>query len=150
VLYAWLVRNLERLIEELEYHHVCAGRLLLFLSYKNGETGAGQVTLAVPTDRFDVLLDAARPCLRQAWIPWVAGTGMHLIAERLVPRNAVPVGLFDPPPERARAVARVKRAINARHGRFALRSAATLALPGVYRDTANGYDICDIRGKSCF
>ena len=27
VLYAWLVRNLERLIEELEYHDVTAGRL---------------------------------------------------------------------------------------------------------------------------
>jgi hypothetical protein len=60
--------------------------------------------------------------------------------------------LFDPSDQRsqAQAVARLKREINARHGRFVLRSAATLPLAAIYRDTANEYDICDIRGKMCF
>ena len=40
--------------------------------------------------------------------------------------------------------------MNERQGRFALRSAATLPLFDVYRDQANGYDICDVRGKACF
>ena len=39
VLYAWLVRNLERLIEELEYHGVRAGRLTVWVAYKNGQVG---------------------------------------------------------------------------------------------------------------
>ncbi|MHC5543157.1 DNA polymerase Y family protein, partial [Singulisphaera rosea] len=60
------------------------------------------------------------------------------------------LGLFEPPSDRAEAVARLKREINERHGRFVLRSAATLPLVGVYRDTSNGYDICDVRGKMCF
>jgi DNA polymerase V len=50
----------------------------------------------------------------------------------------------------AEAVARLKEQVNNRHGRFALRSAATLHLPAIYRDVANAYDICDIRGKICF
>jgi DNA polymerase V len=150
ILYAWLVRNLERLIEELEYHAVLAGRLTIWVAYKDGQTGLGQTTLSVPSDRFDLLLDAARPCLRRAWVPRVQATRMHLIAERLTPRNHAPLGLFEPPGERAQAVARVKHAINARHGRFALRSAATLPLVSIYRDTANEYDICDVRGKICF
>jgi DNA polymerase V len=150
VLYAWLVRNLERLIEELEFHAVCPGRLTVLISYKNGQSGVGQTTLVVPTDRFDLLLEAARPCLRQAWIPRVAATHMHLIAENLTRRSAVPLGLFDPPGERPAALARLKHDVNLRHGRFALRSAATLPLAAVYRDTANGYDICDVRGKICF
>jgi nucleotidyltransferase/DNA polymerase involved in DNA repair len=150
ILYAWLVRNLERLIEELEYHGVLAGRLTVWVAYKSGEVGLGQTTLAVPTDRFDLLLDAARPCLRRAWVPRVAATRMHLIAEHLTPRRQAPLGLFEPPGARAAAVAQVKQAVNARHGRFALRSAATLPLVGVYRDPANGYDICDVRGKICF
>ncbi len=45
VLYAWLVRNLERLIEELEYHGVAAGRLTVLVVYKNGQSGVGQMTL---------------------------------------------------------------------------------------------------------
>jgi DNA polymerase V len=75
---------------------------------------------------------------------------MHLFAERLVPKLPVQLGLFDGPRDRAEAVARVKREVNGRHGRFALRSAATLPLVGVYRDPSNEWDICDVRGKMCF
>jgi nucleotidyltransferase/DNA polymerase involved in DNA repair len=150
ILYAWLVRNVERLIEELEFHAVLAGRLTVWVAYKDGQVGVGQANLAVPTDRFDLLLDAARPCLRRAWVPRVRATRMHLIAERLTPRRQAPLGLFEPPAARAEAVARLKREVNARHGRFALRSAATLPLVGVYRDPANEYDICDVRGKIYF
>ncbi|APW60188.1 DNA polymerase IV [Paludisphaera borealis] len=152
VLYAWLVRNLERLIEELRFHDVAAGRLTVMVQYKTGHTGAGGKSLVVPSDRFDVLLETARPCLRQAWMRGVQATHMHLIAENLAPRGQCALALFDPPSQRiqAEAVARVKEQINDRHGRFTLRSAATLYLPSIYRDTANAYDICDIRGKICF
>ena len=150
LLYAWLVRNIERLIEELEYHEILAGRLTVWVGYKNGQAGIGQTSLSVPSDRFDRLLDVARPCLRKAWVPRARATRMHLIAEQLTPRRSAPLGLFEPPGERAEAVARLKRAVNARHGRFHLRSAATLPLASIYRDPANGYDICDVRGKICF
>ena len=75
---------------------------------------------------------------------------MHLFAEALVPRVASQLGLFDGPADRAEAVARVKAEVNRRHGRFVLRSGATLPLAEVYRDTSNSYDICDVRGKMCF
>jgi nucleotidyltransferase/DNA polymerase involved in DNA repair len=152
ILYAWLVRNLERLIEELEYYRVRAGRLTVWVGYKDGQSRIGQINLALPADRFDLLLDVARPCLRSAWIPRVPATRMQVIAEHLVPRVQTQLGLFDNPEAttRAEAVARLKREINRSQGRFALRSAATLPLASIYQDTANGYDICDIRGKSCF
>jgi hypothetical protein len=50
----------------------------------------------------------------------------------------------------AEAIAAVKREVNARHGRFALRSAATLPLVGVYANKSNEWDICDVKGKMCF
>ena len=67
-------------------------------------------------------------------------------------RHERPLALFDPPAVacRAETIARLKREVNAHHGRFLLRSAATLPLASIYRDTANGYDICDVHGKSCF
>ena len=55
---------------------------------------------------------------------------MHLFAHELVPRRPTQIGLFDGPRGRAEALARLKREVNARHGRFALRSAATLPLVG--------------------
>ncbi len=152
ILYGWLVRNLERLIEELEYHAVLAGRLTVWVGYKDGRSGIGQANLGLPSDRFDLLLDAARPCLRSAWLPRAPAWRMQVIAEHLIPRGQAQLGLFDSPEvaAKAEAIARLKREINLSQGRFALRSAATLPLASIYQDTANGYDICDIRGKSCF
>jgi DNA polymerase V len=150
VLYAWLVRNLERLVEELHYHALLAGRLTVWLGYRDGRPAEGRGNLLAPSDRFDVLLDAARPCLRQAWRPRIAAERMHLFAERLAPRGRAQLGLFDGPAARAEAVADLKRRVNDRHGWFALRSGATLPLAEVYQDTANAYDICDVRGKVCF
>ena len=60
------------------------------------------------------------------------------------------MGLFDGVDDRPDKIAEVKRAINDRQGRFVLRSAATLPLVNVYQDTSNQYDICDVRGKTCF
>lgn len=150
VLHAWLVRNLERLIEELDYHEVQAGRLTVWVGYRDGRAGVGSMSLLAPSARFDLLLETARAGLRQAWLPGAEATRMHLSATHLRCRGAVQLGLFEPPAARAEAVARLKRAVNARLGRFALRSAATLFLGDIYRDEANGYDICDVRGKMCF
>jgi DNA polymerase V len=152
VLFAWLVRNLERLIEELEFHKVLAGRLTVWVGYKDkgGRSGSGRVNLTLPTDRFDELLDYARPCLHSAWIPKAPAWRMHLIAEHLIPRNQAQLGLFEEPNERAAVLAKLKRTINEKMGRFAVRSGSTLPLAAIYADEANNYDICDVRGKICF
>jgi len=152
ILYGWLVRNVERLIEELRYHQVAAGRIKVIVLYKTGHSGLGQRSLAVPSDRFDVLLEAARPCLRQAWMRGATASHMHLIADGLAPRGQAALAYFDPPGRRLRAeaVADVKERINVKVGRFAVRSAATLYLPAIYADAANSYDICDVRDKMCF
>lgn len=60
------------------------------------------------------------------------------------------MGLFESVSDRTEALATLKREFNARHGRFAIRSGATLPLHTIYEDSANGYDICDVRGKICF
>jgi hypothetical protein len=150
VLWAWLVRNLERLIEELDFHEVRPGRLAVWVGYRDGRFGEGHTSLVPPSERFDVLLDALRPCLRRAWLPRAVAQRMHLFAESLVHRAPAQLGLFETPCGRAEALARLKREVNRRLGRFALRSGATLPLATIYRDPANGYDVCDIRGKMCF
>jgi DNA polymerase V len=150
ILWAWLVRNLERLVEELEYHEVCTGRVTVWVGYKDGRAGEGRANLEAPSDRFDMLIDVLRHCVRKAWIPRVPASRMHLFAEKLTPKLPTQLGLFGPDGGRAELVAKLKREVNRRHGRFAVRSAATLPLVGVYRDPSNEYDICDVRGKICF
>jgi hypothetical protein len=148
--YAWLVRNLERLIEELEFHGVRAGSLTVYVQHKDGAGGCHCARLVSPTDRFDLLLEAGRGGLARAWDGVRAVGRMHVFAGQLRRPGTVQRGLFEPPQEQAQAVAELKREINAAVGRFALRSGATLPLADIYRDQAQSYDICDIRGKICF
>ena len=147
---AWTVRSLERLIEELEHFVVKAGHLAVWVSYKDERSTAWGTRLAAPTDRFDLLLDTAKHGLRRTWRPGVPVSRLHVVATELRWPGSVQLGLFEPPAGRAAAVAKVKREVNARVGRFAVRSGATLYLDDLYRDGASGYDICDVRGKMCF
>lgn len=150
VLWAWLVRNLERLIEELTYHGALTGHVAVWVGYKDGRSGEGRASLPEPADQFDVLLEALRPCLRQAYVQGASAGRMHLFADDLRPKGERQLTLFQGASERVKAVAGLKRTINDRHGRFALRSGATLPLGEIYADGAHSYDICDVRGKSCF
>ena len=71
---------------------------------------------ASPREIRNLLLDAARPCLRQAWIRRTNASHMHLIADNLTRRRDRPLSLFDNPKasERALAVARLKAAVSAK------------------------------------
>ncbi len=148
-LYGWLVRNVERLIEELQFHEVRPSTLMVSVSYFEDNSAAGVVHLSVPSDRFDILLDAAKHGLRQAWRSGRTATHMHLIASGLR-RGPWQQSLFDPPDVKLEALARVKRDINELYGRWKVRSAATLFANDWYEDPANEHEVCDIRGKFCF
>ena len=151
----WMVRNLERLVEEFRFYRVKAGRISLMVCYRKGKdrhgiTRAGRASVVPPSDRFDFLFDDYCACLRAAYIPGESATRMHLFAEQLAPEGQTQLSLFDDPVSRDDVLDALKEGVNARHGRFALRSAATLALPEIYSDPATFREVCDIRGKHCF
>jgi DNA polymerase V len=150
LLWAWTVRHVERLIEELNYHNVRTTALAVQLAWKNGDSTGGAVSFPVPTDRFDDLLDGARLALQRAYIPGASATHLHVIAPELRRAKGFQLSLFDQPDPKREAVARAKAAVNQRYGRFKVRSGTTLYLPKVYADPANDFDVCDIRGKVCF
>jgi DNA polymerase V len=149
VLWAWAVRHAERLVEELDYHNVLAGKLSALVQYKDGDSTGGEARPMSPTARFDAILDTARVALRQAYLPKPA-THMHLVATDLRRGQGEQLTLFDQPNPRRDAAAAAKRAVNERFGRFKVRSGSTLYLPAVYADPANDFDVCDVRGKICF
>ncbi len=149
-LYAFGVRNVERLIEELDYHQVYTSRLALALAFKGGAGWCDQIDLPEATARFDLLRDATERFLRDAFQFRLPVTGMDLFATKLCYRHLVQGSLFAQPNPHAEQIAFAKRFVNERMGRFAVRSGATLPLADVYIDDTNQYDICDVRGKMCF
>ena len=149
-LYGWLVRNVERLVEELHYHEVKTTEMMFQLSMNDAVSHCVAINLGCPTDRFENLLEAAKQGLIRSWKRGATATHMHLIASKLVRGRVVQQSLFDSPDDRAEVIAQVKRQINDRCGRFKLRSGATLYSNNFYDDPANEHDVCDIRGKFCF
>jgi nucleotidyltransferase/DNA polymerase involved in DNA repair len=148
--WAWAIRNLERLIEALDHHGLQVGKLTLILEYKEGLTRATDTSLGAPTARFDLLHEAASYLWQKTQVPELRLYRMHYLASRLQYRGQRQLSLFEPPTDPQRDARVIKRAVNEQHGRFALRSAATLPLTEIYADDAHGYDICDIYGKTCF
>jgi len=150
-LYGWLVRNLERLIEELHYHQVRPKALSIYVNYHDDDSAGRTVHLNVPSDRFDELLEAAKLGLSGTWRSGKTATHMHVVASGLTRRGGWQRSLFDTiDDERAETLARVKREINERLGRWKVRSGATLFANAWYDDPANEHEVCDIRGKFCF
>ena len=151
-LIAWVARNTERLIEELDFHDVLSQQLAFALEFKEGGGWNGRIVFPEPTADFHDIASAAKEMLQYAYRTETRRVShMHLLAERLSSRRIRQRSLF-PNVESpiVQRVADVKREINEKLGRFLLRSGDTLALGDIYDDEAQDFDICDIRGKVCF
>jgi nucleotidyltransferase/DNA polymerase involved in DNA repair len=145
---AWIVRNVERLIEELDYHQVFTQRLILLMEHKGGGGWGGKVTLLYPTASFHEIAPALKGLLDESEPALV--NGMEILAEQLCPRQPIQRSFLDDPNPRAERIAEVKKLINRTTGRFSVRSGDTLPLKAIYDDETNDFDICDVRGKICF
>ncbi len=146
----WAARNAERLVEALDHHQVYCDQLAMHLEFKDGGGAACRVSLSAATADFHILHPAALQLLKICWPAGRVVSYMHLIAENLSARQFAQRSLFEQSTPKQKAIAEVKRSINRRVGRFALRSGATLPLDDIYSDETSSYDICDIYGKTCF
>ena len=129
---------------------MCVAKLTLSVDYKHGPTCAAETSLSVPTTRFDLLVAAAKHLWGQVQLQGALLYRMHYFASKLQYPGRRQLSLFDPPAVRDDKVRQLKNEVNERHGRFALRSAATLPLAEIYADESHGYEICDAQGKTCF
>lgn len=102
------------------------------------------------TAAFTFLFGAASSMFDESWSPGRSVSHMHLVASSLTYRFAVQQSLFDNETEKERRIAAAKKEVNAKVGRFAVRSGATLPLYELYNDEASDYETCDIYGTTCF
>lgn len=147
LLHAWIVRNVERLIEALCFYRYVAENLSLILNLKSGHHIGTSASLPQATNSFEILLPTAMELMKRLLPAGAKITHMDLVAEGLSSAGIHQLSLFDAPASR---VDRIKQLVNAKMGRWAIRSGATLPLVEIYSDQAHAYDICDIHGKSCF
>lgn len=142
---AWLTRNMERVVEEIDRLDLDCGRLTVCLMHKDWPATARAARLDQPTSAFESLLTAGQSLIRNCH---GSVYRMHVDVDLLTARGRRQGVLFSNPD--ASPVDTLKQRVNAKLGRFALRSAATLPLAEIYADETNDHDICDVHGKTCF
>lgn len=149
IIWAWIIRNLERLVAELDHYQLLTRRLTLIIEQQMDRGWSDRFSFPVETSAFEHLLVGVRAMFERndLHIPVVK---MHLLAEELSRRSVRQLSLFERDDPVRQRVAAAKQAINLRIERFAVRSGATLPLEEIHKDETNEYDICDIRGKMCF
>ena len=149
-LIAWVARNIERMIEALDFHQVYTDELTLILRYKSGLSFSDRLTLPQSTADFSLLFEAGKKMFVAIHHRGREVRHMHLLAGKLCYRNQTQQSLFHAPSVQDKRIAEMKRLVNKKVGRFALRSAATLPLYELYHDEASDYETCDIYGTTCF
>lgn len=148
---AFVVRNVERLVEALTHYGLTCDQLTLSLLFRDSPERSSRRSLLGSTDDFERIVVAALEMMPEVWQPRFASVHyMHVIAGSLWSPGNQQRGLFENDHHHSDAIASVKSQINQRLGRFAVRTGTTLPLKDVYADPANEYDICDISGKMCF
>lgn len=143
---AWLARNTERLVDALDSQRLVCQRIVLWLEYKGGGGFLRSLKLPFATAKFETIFSAAQVLL-ESFRESNLVCGMHLESELLTPRNRRQLSLFEREHDRR---TQLKKEINEKLGRFAVRSGITLHLPEMYADISHDYDICDVQGKTCF
>ncbi|QDT32494.1 DNA polymerase Y family protein [Thalassoglobus polymorphus] len=146
-LQAWLVRNVERLVEAMHWHRYVTQRLTVSLSYKEGGHCSERCKLPEASNASELILPVAKHLFERCWLKQMRLSHMHIIADELQFLGAHQRSLFVTHPPRIDAI---KRLVNDKFGRFTIRSGETLPLTEIYLDDAHNYDICDVYGKSCF
>lgn len=144
---AWLVRNVERLVEAMVWHRYVCHRVSVVLTYKAGGSKSSVSKLPEATNASELLIPEAKFLLGQCLVPHQQVSHMHIIADQLEFAGAQQRSLFV---EQRPRIDALKQLVNEKLGRFILRSGDTLPLTEIYGDDAHNYDICDVYGKSCF
>lgn len=150
VIYGFLIRNFERFIESVwlgKMHILNAG--LTLVDVKNHS-----ISLAWPfpdyTDDYFLIQEAFRALFKKIYHRGEAYSAMHLYSTELQPAAEGQRSLFPEQNPRAERIKALRLHLQERFGGYTVRSAATAFTPEVFEDPANNYEICDIRGKTCF
>jgi nucleotidyltransferase/DNA polymerase involved in DNA repair len=144
ILTAWLVRNMERLVEAMAANGYVASRLMLSVEYKDGGGFCDRTSLPQATSSSEVMLPAAK------FMFWRRPRGVvshiHLLADKLERAGRRQLTFADRP----QRIDAIKALVNDKLGRWSVRSGETLPIGELYSDPAHAYEICDIQGKTCF
>lgn len=150
--YIWgfLIRNLERFVNQLIKEEIEINELTLLLVTSQGLTFKGVEKLPDYTNAYSWLMKGLQSIFQKTFRPGSTYSYVHIIAGNLRPALKKQLNLFVEEDEKQKQLFLVKQKLNQKYGPFTVRSGATAHVPQVFEDETSNYEICDIDGKICF
>lgn len=149
-IYAFLVRNLERLHEALWRYRIELKNFSVILQNSEGCYFTKQFLLPDYSSDFEQLLYYVKAALNQLYSSRKKYRAVFLMGTDICSKDLKQLNLFNAPDLRKSKFNELKNLINNKLGNFVVRSAATESAPMIYRDVNSNYEITDIYGKYCF
>ncbi len=149
VVYAFLERHIDRIVEELELHSLVAGRVAVAIDATE-RSYSDRATLPQQTALAELLLLTAKSCVRECWEDKPEVRRIWVSVDKLAPEAAAQRSLFDQPDSGMLVRAALRRRARELFGRDSIRSGLSLWLPKSANDPQQSFQLSDIRGKTVF
>lgn len=149
-IYAFLVRNLERLCEAAWRYRIEFKNFYVVLQELDSNSDNKRFELPDYTGDFESLLYYIKAAMNELYSPRKKYRAVFLIGTDIRSADVKQLNLFLAANPKKTAFMELKNIINEKFGNFTLRSAATASAPEIYRDLNSNYEITDIHGKFCF
>lgn len=149
-IYAFLLRNLERLCEAAWRYRIEFKNFYVILQDCQSDSDSKYFELPDYTGDFEQLLCYVKIAMSKLYSPRKKYRAVFLIGTDIRSADIKQLNLFSISDPRKFAFKELKNIINAKFGNFTVRSAATASAPEIYRDVNSNYEITDIHGKFCF
>lgn len=150
IIFAFLVRNMERLVDSIVAQKIEVKKLVLLIISSSGNVFKGEVLLSDYTSSFTLIFAEFKKIFLRIFNELYSYSGLHLIAEEIRGLYLKQLNLFDFETVKLKKISTIKEKINAKFGVFALRMADTAYINDVFADDANNFEVSDMDKKFCF
>lgn len=150
IVFAFMVRNIEKLCDALLKQKIEIKNLVLLLVTDSGFFLKGEGILIDFTNSFSVIFDEFKAIFARIFSSIYKYKGLHVMGLNI--RNFSPkqLSIFDFSGEKGRKLSDIRECVLKKHGLFAIRSASTAFINDVFRDDASNFEISDMDKKFCF
>ncbi|MDX9971256.1 MAG: DNA polymerase IV [Candidatus Gracilibacteria bacterium] len=150
IVFAFMVRNIEKLCDALLKQKLEIKNLVLFLVTDSGFFLKGEGILLDFTNSFSVILEEFKAIFYRVFSGFYKYKGLHVMGFNIRDFSPKQLSIFDFSGEKGRKMDKIRESVLKKHGLFAVRSANTAYINDVFRDDASNFEISDMDKKFCF
>jgi len=150
IVYAFLLRNLEKMVFAMNEQGIELKKISLVLIDSNGRFFKSSSVLMDYSSSYFLLLEALKLCFFKIFNNNISYKALHIVGEDIINSSLKQLNLFSFEEEKFKKMSKIKNSICKKFGVFSIRDASTAYINEVFKDDASNFEISDSSKKFCF